>query len=79
MHMRTACQALRAGKTLELRYGGHARLVEVHVCGWTKYGFPIMRAWQISGGSQSGERCEGFPCKFCETTGSSARQRNSYF
>ena len=51
-----ACQALRAGKCLELRYDGFSRVVEVHAVGVTKDGNEVMRVWQIRGGSQSGER-----------------------
>ena len=52
----TACQALRQGKTLELRYDGYSRALEVHACGYTKQGHAVLRGWQVSGGSASGER-----------------------
>ena len=52
----TACQALRQGKRLELRYDGYSRCLEVHACGYTKQGHAILRGWQVSGGSASGER-----------------------
>lgn len=51
-----ACDALRGGKCLELRYDGFARVVEVHAVGTTQEGNSIMRVWQIRGGSNSGER-----------------------
>lgn len=51
-----ACDALRSGRCLELRYDGYFRLVEVHAVGATKDGNDIMRVWQVRGGSNSGER-----------------------
>lgn len=51
----TACKALSEGRVLELRYDGYIRCVEVHAVGWSKEGNAIMRCWQISGGSVSGE------------------------
>lgn len=51
-----ACEALRGGHCLELRYDGYSRIVEVHAVGSTKDGNDIMRVWQLSGGSNSGER-----------------------
>ncbi len=56
MRIELACQAIRDGKCLELRYDGFARTVEVHAAGITKDDNPIMRVWQVSGGSQSNER-----------------------
>lgn len=51
-----ACDALAQRKCLELQYDGYSRIVEVHAVGLTKSGNPIMRCWQVSGGSVSGER-----------------------
>lgn len=51
----TASEALRSGKCLQLHYDGFTRTVEVHAVGYTRDGKEIMRAWQVRGGSQSGE------------------------
>ena len=56
MHSNTACDALRAGRCLELRYDGYSRVVEVHAVGVSTAGNPVMRVFQIRGGSVSGER-----------------------
>jgi hypothetical protein len=56
MWIETACEALRQKKVLELRYDGFSRCLEVHAVGYSKAGYPLMRAWQVSGGSASGER-----------------------
>jgi hypothetical protein len=49
-----ACEALNAGKCLEISYDGFRRVVEVHAVGTTSDGNPVMRAWQVRGGSKSG-------------------------
>ena len=56
MWVDTACEALRRKRLLELSYDGYSRAVEVHAVGWSKDGCAIMRAWQVRGGSASGER-----------------------
>ena len=56
MLIQTACDALRQQKVLELRYAGFNRCVEVHAAGYSKAGYPLMRAWQLSGGSGRGEK-----------------------
>lgn len=56
MWIDTACRALRESRVLELRYDGYSRCLEVHAVGYTKTGEPMMRAWQVRGGSTSGEK-----------------------
>jgi hypothetical protein len=51
-----ACEALRTGHRLELQYNGSLRIVEVHAVGLTSDNRPIMSAYQIRGGSVSGDR-----------------------
>ena len=55
MSVQTACEALRSGHVLELRYDGYSRFVEVHDVGFTEDDDPIMRAWQVSGGIGNNE------------------------
>lgn len=55
MWIQTACNALKAGKVLEVQYDGYFRCVEVHAVGYSKEGNPLMRVWQVSGGSVSNE------------------------
>lgn len=47
-------EAIQSRKCLSIQYGGHHRVVEVHAVGITKDGNPIVKAWQVSGESQSG-------------------------
>lgn len=56
MWWHVACEALQQGCCLELQYDGYSRIVEVHAVGTTRDGNPIMRCWQVRGGSVSGER-----------------------
>ena len=55
MLVNTACEALRSGHVLELRYKGYSRFVEVHDVGFNEDDNPIMRAWQVSGGIGNNE------------------------
>lgn len=50
-----ACEAIAKSRRLALTYAGHDRVVEVHVAGHARQGEPLMRAWQVRGGSESGE------------------------
>ena len=50
-----ACDALRQGKRLAITYDGCARIVEVHAVGLSTAENPVMRVWQVSGGSASRE------------------------
>lgn len=52
----TVIQAIRDRKVLELRYHGYSRIVEPHAYGRDKDGDEILRCYQTSGGSESGER-----------------------
>jgi hypothetical protein len=49
MWVQVACEALRSGHVLELRYDGYSRSVEVHAVGFTKEDNAVMRVWQLSG------------------------------
>lgn len=53
MWWHVACDALHSGKRLAISYDGFTRVVEVHAVGTTKDGNPVMRAWQVRGGSNS--------------------------
>ncbi len=49
-------QAIMEKIVLELRYHGYSRVVEPHAYGRDKNGDEILRCFQTSGGSESGER-----------------------
>ena len=51
-----ACDALNQGKRLAVTYDGFTRSVEVPAVGISTADIPVMRVWQVSGGSASGER-----------------------
>lgn len=50
------CDAINERKIIELRYSGYSRVVEPYAYGRDKSGDEILRCFQISGGSESGER-----------------------
>lgn len=56
MNTSAACEALNKKLILQVRYDGYFRNVEVHAVGYTQDGNAVMRVWQVSGGSESGER-----------------------
>jgi hypothetical protein len=49
-------EAIKRRALLELRYQGYNRTVEPHAYGRDKRGDDILRCYQVSGGSESGER-----------------------
>lgn len=49
-------EAIDTQNVVELRYHGYARTVEPHAYGRDKSGEEILRCFQVSGGSESGER-----------------------
>ena len=55
MFTNEACAAMSLGKCLEIHYSGFSRVVEVHAVGYSTAGNPVMRVWQIRGGSVSNE------------------------
>lgn len=49
------CDAIEAHHLLKLDYGGTARIVEPHIYGHDSHGHELLSAYQVSGGSLSGE------------------------
>ena len=49
-------RALRQAKVLKLQCDGFNRCLEVDAVGYSAAGHPMIRAWQVSGASSSGER-----------------------
>lgn len=47
--------SMKAGLTLSFEYDGKPRTVEVHALGISPTGNPVIRAFQVDGGSISGE------------------------
>jgi len=52
----TISEAIEKKKILEIRYHGYSRVVEPHAYGRDKGGDEVLRCYQKSGGSESGER-----------------------
>ena len=77
MYVQQACEALRSGKRLEIRYDGYARVVEVHAVGYSVEGNALMRVWQVRGGSVSGERAGWKLLLLDETRGVSLMEESS--
>jgi hypothetical protein len=50
------CRAIREKRIIELRYHGYSRIVEPYVYGRGRDGGGLLRCYQLSGGSESGER-----------------------
>jgi hypothetical protein len=69
MWVQTACDALRSGQVLQLRYDGYTRDVEVHAVGVTKERHEVMRVWQVAGGSVSNEPIGWKMLRLDEATG----------
>lgn len=51
----TICAAINDRQLLELRYHGYVRIVEPYAYGRDKNGDALLRCFQISGGSDSGQ------------------------
>jgi hypothetical protein len=50
------CRAILEKRIVELRYHGYSRIVEPYAYGRARDGEELLRCYQLSGGSQSGER-----------------------
>ena len=51
----TISSAIHDRHLLSFTYDGFPRVVEPHCCGTDKKGHPALRAYQVQGGSESGE------------------------
>ena len=49
------CEAINNRRLLAFTYDGYSRTVEPHTAGTDKNGHEALRAYQVSGGSESGE------------------------
>jgi hypothetical protein len=50
------CRAIREKRIVELRYHSYSRFVEPYAYGRGRDGEGLLRCYQLSGGSESGER-----------------------
>lgn len=53
---KTICDAIDVRIVVDLRYSGYSRTVEPHAYGRDRSGDEVLRCYQVSGGSESGER-----------------------
>lgn len=77
MWTQTACEALRSGHVLQVQYDGYTRDVEVHAVGFTKDDNPVMRVWQVAGGSVSNEPVGWKLLRLDEATGAVVTHQRS--
>ncbi|MDB5599622.1 MAG: hypothetical protein JWN71_1666 [Xanthobacteraceae bacterium] len=77
MWTQIACEALQAGRVLEVRYDGYHRCVEVHAVGFSRDNNALMRVWQISGGSVSNEPVGWKLLRLDEASGASVSKLQS--
>jgi hypothetical protein len=77
MWTQTACEALRSGHVLQIQYDGYTRDVEVHAVGFTKDDNPVMRVWQVAGGSASNEPVGWKLLRLDEATGAVVTRQQS--
>ena len=53
--LNSLCSAITQKKCVKLTYKGHRRTVEVHAVGRARNGRILLRCYQVSGGSKSGD------------------------
>ncbi len=59
-------ESVNKQRCMELRYHGYSRVVEPHAYGRDKGGDEVLRCYQTSGGSVSGERAGWKLLKVCD-------------
>jgi predicted DNA-binding transcriptional regulator YafY len=55
MNASIVCDAIKSKLQVQIVYAGKNRTVEPHAVGYSREGNPLMRAWQVSGGSSGNE------------------------